>query len=500
MAVNVQCPGCFSAVSVPQEKLGGKVKCRTCGQVFVAKGGESSAGAKGTRSGGKGSSGRSKKSKPGSSNQLGLLTAIGAVVVLGIGGYAFFGRGGGDAVPLAPGAPAQASATPPGAAAPATGIGATEAGAIGSSAASVPAGTVWNVVDPPKDPLEWTRTLDVQIALPEGETKRTVPELPSPFLATSNNNGFTVLDLRSTAPVKHVDFPAKRTYGTSALSPNGQHFATSGFEIPKSAPGAGRPDPSTLPPSRLQIISVATGAVVADVETPLGMPMVQWMEFRSPTELVAMGITKEQKWAAAVLGLDGKILRSLPVPVIFDEPRLTPGGKYLLVLGTFGMPPHPLVAIDLDSGQLLGSAATHDDVYRSLSLTDMAFSADGRQVAILQRYDDAFRVLVLNAADGKKVRQITIPGDSREILSKRVGGPKGLEWHPDGKHLVLFDGLVVDAESGTVATDLGNVRETASDTYALGYAIVAIETVYNKTIRSSVIQIPQAPAPSPPLQ
>jgi len=71
MAVNVQCPGCFSAVSVPQEKLGGKVKCRTCGHVFVAKGGESSSGAKGARSGGKGSSGRSKRSKAGSSNQLG---------------------------------------------------------------------------------------------------------------------------------------------------------------------------------------------------------------------------------------------------------------------------------------------------------------------------------------------------------------------------------------------------------------------------------------------
>lgn len=495
MAVNVQCPGCFSAVSVPQEKLGGKVKCRTCGHAFVAKGGKSSSGAKGARSGGKGSSGRSKRSKAGSSNQLGVLAAIGAVVVLGIGAYAFFGRGGGSADPAAPGAPAPVSATPQGAATPAAGTG-----AVASGATSVPAGTVWNVVDPPKEPFEWTRTLDVQISLPAGETNRTIPELLSPFLATSNNNGFTVLDLRSTAPVKHVDFPAKRTYGKSALSPNGQHFATSGFEIPKSAPGAGRPDPSTFPPSRIQIVSVATGAVVADVETPLGMPMVQWMEFRSPTELVAMGITKEQKWAGALLGLDGKVLRALPVPVIFDEPHLTPGGKYLLVLGTFGMPPHPLVAIDLDSGQLLGAAATHDDVYRSLSLTDMAFSADGRQVAILQRYDDAFRVLVLSAADGKKVRQITIPGDSKEILSKRVGGPKGLEWHPDGKHLVLFDGLVVDAESGKVATDLGNVRETTSDAYALGYALIAIETVYNKTIRSSIIQIPQAPEPSPPTQ
>lgn len=493
MAVNVQCPGCFSGASVPQEKLGGKVKCRTCGQVFVAKGGESSASAKGTRSGGKGSSGRSKKSKSGSSNPLGLLTVIGAVVVLGIGAYAYFGRGGEGAVPVAPGAPVQASAATQGAATPTAGTS-----VAASSAAPVPAGAVWNVVDPPKEPLEWTRTLDVQIALPAGETKRTIPELLGPFLATSNNNGFTVLDLRSTAPVKHVDFPAKRTYGTSALSPNGQHFATSGFEIPKSAPGAGRPDPSTFPPSRIQIVSVATGAVVADVDTPLGIPMVQWMEFRSPTELVAMGITKEQKWAAAVLGLDGKVLRSLPVPVIFDEPRLTPGGKYLLVLGTFGMPPHPLVAIDLDSGQLLGSAATHDDVYRPLSLTDMAFSADGRQVAILQRYDDAFRVLVLSAADGKKIRQITIPGDSKEILSKRTSGPKGLEWHPDGKHLVLFDGLVVDAESGKVATDMGNVRETTSDAYALGYALIAVETVYKNTIRSSVIQIP--PEPSPPTQ
>ncbi len=217
-------------------------------------------------------------------------------------------------------APAPVSATPQGAATPAAGTG-----AVARWRTSVPTGTVWNVVDPPKEPLEWTRTLDVQISLPAGETNRTIPELLSPFLATSNNSGFTVLDLRSTAPVKHVDFPAKRTYGKSALSPNGQHFATSGFEIPKSAPGARRPDPSTFPPSRIQIVSAATGAVVADVETPLGMPMVQWMEFRSPTELVALGITKEQKWAGAVLGLDSKVLRALPIPVIFDEPHLTRG-------------------------------------------------------------------------------------------------------------------------------------------------------------------------------
>ncbi len=133
-------------------------------------------------------------------------------------------------------------------------------------------------------------------------------------------------------------------------------------------------------------------------------------------------------------------------------------------------------------------------MYRSLSLTDMAFSADGRRVAILQRYDDAFQVLMLSARGRKEGSADRDSGDSKEILSKQeLGDAKGLEWHPDGKHLVLFDGLVVDAESRRkVATDLGNVRETTSDAYAAGVCgVIAIETVYNKTIRSSIIRIPR---------
>lgn len=483
MAVSVQCPGCFSTMQVAEEKLGAKVKCRTCSEVFVARGGGSG---KGT---GKKQPSRSKKSKKGSSSgsPVGLIAGLAAVLVLGIGAYMVFGRGGAaEGNPAAPGP--QATATP--AAGTPAGTG-TPPGA-----AAVPTqAAVWNVVDPPRLPLEWTRGLDVKVALPTEESKPIFPALPVPFFATSSGKGFTVFDLRTGMPVKHVAYPASRISTLESLSPDGLYWATAGFVPPKVDPAAPADMRQMFPPTRVAIVSVATGAMTADVELPMDFASANFMEFRSPTELLVMGISKNKGWIGVVLSLDGKVVRPLELPKSIDSGsiHLSAGGRFLLTIATFVQPPNPLAAIDLDTGRSVGTANTHDDVYKSVQLTDLAFSPDGRQIGILQRYEDAFRILVLSAEDGSRLRQVTVPGDSTTILSKRVGGDKGLAWHPDGKHFVLFDGLVIDAETGAVAVDLGNLRADSVDARVLGHQLLKSDWVGDRMVRSTPISLPAAP-------
>jgi hypothetical protein len=479
MAVSVRCPACDSAVQVPDQKIGQKVKCRACAEVFVAK-----------KPGG-----RSKKSKGGSSSMLPLLGGLAAVVVLGGGGYLMFGRGGDNPAPaqiaVAPGTPVGSSAP---AVVPATTSGPTAAP------------EVWRVVDPVKEPLEWTRGLKADIALPSGETKVTRPALPSPFVATTGFKGFTVFDLRSNQAVKHVDLPERQTLVKDALSPDGQHFAGCVFAAPAPIPDAPRPGPPApfMPDPTLLIMSVASGQQVANISLLPEIGNAQWMEFRSPDELVVVGLSKidpvnapaqRATWFGAVVKTDGTVLRKFPIANSISSTviGLTPGGKSLLGIETFVQPPNPVIAIDLDSGQSLGRANTADEVYKSLSLTDLSASPDGTQIAILQRYNDAFRVQILSAENGQKLRQLTLSGDPAMILDKRVGGDRGISWLGDGKHLVLFDGLVIKADSGEIVSDVGNHGGKATGVQALGDSLLSIGPVGETRIRTTPIELPSAP-------
>ena len=498
MSVTVECPECSETRKVSESKLGGKLKCPSCGVVFVAE----EVVATQSRA-----AGRSKKrSRPKSSN-VGLAIGMGlagTVVVLLIGAFLLFGPGrrknnadvpsAGLANSNSNGAASTTASTP-------TGQPATGDAAISERGAVVTAATGWMIPDPAPETLDWTIDLKTAIVNDSEEIEYIIPAHPSPFFAAHTNTSLSVYDLRTSERVRHIEFPDMVAVAT-ALSPDGRWFGYSGVLLaPRPAPGTPPAKQSNEHP--FQVRSTESGLLTLETPPIPVQEILLWAQFRSPSEIVLL---KNANMANPRLPTCGVMVfnptKVQPVST-FTFPDivtpystvLSPGGRFLIATNAHLIGhTDQIVSLDLQTGRFAGRIDSHDPNER-IELRTIAFSHDGKQIATVQRADHEFRIVLFDTATGTKNQTILIPGEPADLLKERalsIRSGYGCSWLPDDRHLIFLDGVIVEVASGKVVADLSTKPGPLFRYYVVGHSLISVEIkpVVADHIRSRKIELP----------
>lgn len=491
MSVTVECPECSEIREVSESKLGRKLKCPSCGKVFVAEEAVAARPRSASRS--------KKRARPKSSNAgvtIGLGVA-GAVVVLLIGAFLLFGPGrrknNADAPPAGvassnpSGAASTTASTPPGQ--PASGDA-----AITARGAVVSAATGWMTPDPARESLDWTSDLKTLIESTPEEIEHVIPGLASPFFAMYGSSSLSVYDLRTSERVHHVDFPAMVTI-KKALSPDGRWFAYSGILI-SAIPATGQ-----SPELPFRVRSTESGLQTMETRPIPQQDTLRWMQFCSPSEVAVLGGHNNSNPKLVTCGamvfnttkVQPVSTFSIPDYIVETPTVLSPGGRFLIAQNGHAVGhPNQIVSLDLQTGRFAGRIDWHDSNER-VELRGIAFSHDGKQITTVQRADHEFRIVLFDSTTGNKNQTIHIPGEPAELVKERaipIGNGYGCSWLPDNRHLIFLDGMVVEVASGKVVADLSTKPGPLFQYYVVGQSLITLEVTPNGTrIRSKKIEL-----------
>ena len=484
MPVTVECPGCFETRKVPEAKLGSKLKCPTCGKVFVAQGSEAPAAR---------STDRPSKRKKSKSSNSGLLIGGGvgaAVVALLVGGYLWLGSGGNAEVVQGPGGGGEAP---------------TSVAGEASSPSNATASTGWMEPDPLTESLEWTRDLntDLRIELDSEELRVVTPALLSPFVATAGNSSATVYDLRSGKSVHHIEFPVTIA-NISTLSPDGNRFAQDGFLLPKTAPGV--PVQQPKPSRTFHYWSMESGKQLGETSPVADGKSIQWGQFHSSRDFTVFSISASPQAfdfvVSSVAAEHSPYSFNFQDYMTWDVFSMSPGGRYLVFQRMLldreeaaAKTNLKFAAIDVQAGKV---CEIPNRLVVNFS-TSTAFSHDGKRLAILQNVDQHLSVIFLDTASGSKEGEIKLSGDVASLMKAKVvrmlRSGSDISWLPDGSHLVLFGKYVIDSKTGNVVLNIEYPDgETPHEAKVLGHAVVYVSR--GKFIRCQKIEIPDSASPS----
>lgn len=213
----------------------------------------------------------------------------------------------------------------------------------------------------------------------------------------------------------------------------------------------------------LKVVDLAAGQTVATFERRAGEPMLQSCEFAGDKLLVTKPHSQGQfvrhlvwDWRKGELLLD--LVQKRNSLIHNGRPALSPGGRYLAVIGLFRPEddphgPNQLVIFDLQTGALAGQKSIASPAVRNAvpaGWNVLAYSVDGRRLAGV-RSDGLLNIW--NAASGELVtstliekhwenskRGLVVFDEDQPVLvdstfySARLGAPVRLPNPPDTKH------------------------------------------------------------------
>ncbi|OWK38682.1 GIDE domain-containing protein [Fimbriiglobus ruber] len=291
------------------------------------------------------------------------------------------------------------------------------------------------------------------------------PLLPSAFVAVYpgnkaarklNTDGlFQVYDLR-TMKAAGGPFRAKTALG--------EHFVLS----PDGAYAAGRVVGGTVN-TEIEVIATGTSRSVRRIEAghdpkefafPIG--------FVSPTRLLTKThenqlpdfseLTHYKVWDVTT----GEEVAHFAYDVVYNSMfcGVSSGGRYLTFWDAKTIRGHRLVVFDLTTGKVVGDVMLQPRSEPHGSSTGMAFSPDGKELAILWRISRKTtswgKILVYNATTGTRTAELPVGQLVKNMDSVYSnGGAQTIQYTPDGSGWLIFGHLVVNRKTGEVARRIG---------------------------------------------
>ncbi|MHB0959384.1 MAG: WD40 repeat domain-containing protein [Pirellulaceae bacterium] len=255
----------------------------------------------------------------------------------------------------------------------------------------------------------------------------------------------TVWDLANDAQVGGFAIPAPGADDVNILSRDGRHWML----VRSDGNGA----------QSVEVWSTEEGRLVGSQEIPSigGAACV-------PRDCVAhqvVGVAGTGFWTWDFITGDTRV-REFPD----SQPDAAPGvclsaeGQYLAVAHVHGsaVPPEEFSFVEvclyrLETGELLGNQVFHEN-YRRSTITAIAFSNDGRELALLWDWDPPAperRLVHMNAANGKILKTVAgLPPADQGYAHRHQLPDRDLFWLAENSGWVVNLQHVVDAETGAV--------------------------------------------------
>jgi hypothetical protein len=266
---------------------------------------------------------------------------------------------------------------------------------------------------------------------------------------------------RSRSPPHHrtpSPIPSRAGHRTEVLSADGAYLAARSMSE--------QDKPSVL------VWSVATGALLRTIEVDRDPKMrIGRLDFAGKDRLLTakhvgdfphpVEKTTYQMWNIQT----GQEVAHFDVNLVFD-PRwagISPGGRFLVLEDT-AHGHYFMRFYDLTTGQLAARFNFQGRKEPWGQATGIAFSRDGKEVAMLWRYGRGQtwgRLFCWDLTTGKKVRDYKIGQVQQTIDYLWTDGDfHSFQWLPDGKAWLLAERLVIDRDTGNY---LGDIEPTRGD-------------------------------------
>jgi len=310
-----------------------------------------------------------------------------------------------------------------------------------SSSAAAPPGSTWTVTaDPPRTPIAWPETLDLNIPIAEDGNQILYPAVPSPFVVVGLNSigkpGVEAWDLLKGQRTGLLSAPTKST--VYALSPDGAFLAAqpSGFE------GRGK----------VYLYSLVSGQQTGELTYGDESANLQYFAFTKPNELVTHFFGSGPKGFAYKIRVwsvpEGKQLQDMELAGFYQNTRLalSPGGRYLA--GIEGN--DKLSVFDLQAGKLAGYLLLEQLMgERAGTYYGMSFSPDGKQLGVVFA-DTNSRVVFVDLATGKLADSLAFAGKPPTASAYQGAA---IEWLGD-RAWCLFGGTIIDRKTRRLVWNL----------------------------------------------
>jgi predicted Zn finger-like uncharacterized protein len=549
MAIRTTCPDCRTSYTLADTTAGKTVRCKQCGQPFVVREGPPGRTAiaaepdrrpsrrdedeaprsrtKRDRRDERDDEDERRRPAAGSGFPWVLLLVLGGVgglllVVLGCGGLAFFLlRPSGPptqvavnpvpdpVIPPPPEKPADIPLPPPGQQPPPIPDAPPDnnkrprprprpEAPPGNGEPLEPPVVAWQVRP---DPLPETvkGPFDLSAAIPmQGFNRIICPSQLTPFVTVTATdvkepNRVRTWDLRSMKPLGGViDLTGSER---EILGPDGAYLAAR----------SGRQDARPT----AHVWSTASGEKVQSIEVDADLKMrIGRLDFAGKDRLLTAKHDgdfpfPEQKTTYQVWDVKtGQELTHFDVDLVFDPKwvSISPGGRYLAMEDTAGGH-YYMLFYDLTTGKLAAKFQLQTKQDRWGQASGIAFSRDGKEVALLWRYGDKptwARLFCWDMASGRKVLDIKIPHAHPAIdLHWGNGGPRSIQWLPDNKGWLISERLVFDrtgAFQGDIAPEMRERRDPRDRRFLDRDHLVARIAVPGR----ESIRITRAPTPGKP--
>jgi len=310
-------------------------------------------------------------------------------------------------------------------------------------------------------------------AIPLGFLYKTVvfPALSSPFVAVSPKQpmgrpeveGLTlVYDLRTGRPAT-TPFLAKTGLGERfALAPDGKYVAGRVTNLPSNF--------------TIDVVETTTGRSIRRIVAGHGKEFASPIEFIGPDRLLTM--THENQLPDPQERTDykvwdirtGELVSEFSYDLVYGPKwgALSSGGRYLVFQQVQTVIGYRLVIFDLTTGKVAGDVIFQPKSEPHGQAAGITFSPDGKEFAILwhlgKKPDLWAKILVFDATTGKRLTTHSLGYEMKNIDSLWFeGGPRCIQWLPNGSGWLICGHLLVDRQTGAVTGRVGAEPKTSGD-------------------------------------
>ena len=298
--------------------------------------------------------------------------------------------------------------------------------------------TVWEVEpDPVPEQQPFSAAEQISIAIPSGSGDDVIfPSHQGRFVAVGRN--LTDRDLRESWNLETMEVVGQISGKVSGrdpwvLSADGRYLACT------SSAGRGN----------AEVWSFETGQQTGVLETQ-STRSLDFLDFAGKDRLVT--VQRSTSDLSVILWdlAGGATLREFDVPrgsLSTPSLAISPGGKYLVVLN------EALNFYRLSDGDLAGKVPISGSGRASVRrFGSVAFSADGRELAVLVQGGSDGRLLCWDLQQGQLVVDLDLSEEADRYASRHAAGRDGsLEWMPDGMGWLVDGTGVIDRQTGGIA-------------------------------------------------
>ncbi len=309
-----------------------------------------------------------------------------------------------------------------------------------------------SLIDLPTYSADWPESSNLSIDLKGIEEDKIVPHAFSPFIGLRHEGydvyNIDVWNLVTEKKVGQVSIDIEKNWYVSQskikLSTDGKYmvlpFKTNDTKVPKVASW-----------------EVSTGKKLAEWDADVANNSIYSCGISNSTRVYTKTELRAGLNSKAFLKLwdlrTGKLLKEKEIdPLKFDNihNKVSPGGKYLITLGTeLGSVEKELVVYDLESLELINLTYFKDILQlkdKYFTLLEMNFSPDGKELGILLSNSNGTAIWLIDLKTGQASNGYQALSNISEVLSNPSYQGEKLVWHPSGTGWLLYGAWYLDRQ------------------------------------------------------